>query len=284
LSAKLRRAAAVWVFAAALLAPVAARSDTPLFTIDNPELRAALQTARGAALSASGAKRTANGLVSVTRGLQQVAPPQERDSALAALHSAQQQERSAYEVYRAAASGSRPEDITAANGGAATASGALQAALAEEVAALGQTTAAGGLQAQAAGAVALAQAQLADTRVRAPAAGQVTAVDINPGELAPQGYPVVSLIETAQPWATFNIPETLLPHFREGTELMLRVPALGDRNVRFRVYYVSVLGAFATERSSRTTSGDDIRTFEVRARPVEHTGDLRAGMSVVVVS
>jgi HlyD family secretion protein len=60
------------------------------------------------------------------------------------------------------------------------------------------------------------------------------------------------------------------------------VPALALRDVRFRIYYVSPLGSYATWRSARQAGSYDLRTFEIRARAVEPIEGLRPGMSVVV--
>ena len=59
------------------------------------------------------------------------------------------------------------------------------------------------------------------------------------------------------------------------------MPALG-RSLKFRVYWINPRGDYAVWRATRQSSGYDIRTFEVRARPVEADPDLRPGMTVVV--
>ena len=41
-------------------------------------------------------------------------------------------------------------------------------------------------------------------------------------------------------------------------------------------------GEYAVWRATRQSSGYDIRTFEVRARPVEPVANLRPGMTVVI--
>ena len=48
------------------------------------------------------------------------------------------------------------------------------------------------------------------------------------------------------------------------------------------VYYISPKGEYATWRATRQSSGYDIKTFEVRARPVQKVDGLRPGMSVLV--
>ena len=48
------------------------------------------------------------------------------------------------------------------------------------------------------------------------------------------------------------------------------------------MYFISPLGAFATWRATREAGGFDVRTFEVRARPVHPLPALRPGMSALV--
>ncbi len=52
--------------------------------------------------------------------------------------------------------------------------------------------------------------------------------------------------------------------------------------MRLTVYYMSPKGEYATWRATRQSSGYDIKTFEVRARPKESVEGLRPGMSVLV--
>jgi len=54
------------------------------------------------------------------------------------------------------------------------------------------------------------------------------------------------------------------------------------RDVEFEIHYIAPMADFATWRSSRDLGGFDLRTFEVRARPVGAIPDLRPGMSVLV--
>jgi HlyD family secretion protein len=52
--------------------------------------------------------------------------------------------------------------------------------------------------------------------------------------------------------------------------------------VKFSVYYISPKAEYATWRATRESSGYDIKTFEIRARPIEKIDGLRPGMSVLV--
>jgi HlyD family secretion protein len=58
------------------------------------------------------------------------------------------------------------------------------------------------------------------------------------------------------------------------------LPAL-DQTIELAVQYVSPLGEYATWRATRTGEAD-LRTFEVRARPVAKQPNWRAGMSVLL--
>jgi len=143
-----------------------------------------------------------------------------------------------------------------------------------------QTAASGQVQ-QARGAVAEVEAAAAETRVTAPMAGEIGRRLAQPGELVPQGFPVFVLTDTARPWVTLNLREDQLRGLERGTELTGSVPALGNRRVRFRVAYLAPAGDFATWRATRQSSGFDIKSFEVRVRPVEPVRGLRPGMTVL---
>ncbi|HGF7177727.1 TPA: HlyD family secretion protein [Vibrio cholerae] len=133
----------------------------------------------------------------------------------------------------------------------------------------------------AAGAVAEVEAYAADTKIQSWFDGEVSQVLMHSGELAPQGFPVVTVVDTQDTWAVFNVREDLLKHFTQGAKFTAYLPAL-DKSIEFKVTHVAVMGDFATWRSTDATQGFDLRTFEVEARPVTPTDGLRMGMSVVV--
>ena len=58
------------------------------------------------------------------------------------------------------------------------------------------------------------------------------------------------------------------------------IPAL-DRRTEFEVYYIASEADYATWSATRARGGFDIRSFEVRARSVEHA-EILPGMSVIV--
>ncbi len=122
----------------------------------------------------------------------------------------------------------------------------------------------------------------ADTVLRAPMSAEVDKIILQQGELAAPGFPILTLVNLDDVWAVFNLRENELAGVRIGTVFKGHVPALGGRAVSFEVYYISPKGEYATWRATRQSSGYDIKTFEVRARPRGPVEGLRPGMSVLV--
>ena len=185
-----------------------------------------------------------------------VVPAQRRDEAEAALKSARSLEDAARAGYEMALSGARVEDRAAA------------AALVR----------------RASGAVAEVQAAADETTLRAPVAGEVARRNLEPGEIAPAGFPVVTLVDTADSWVVFQVREDRLAPFKMGAALKGKVPGIGGKEIDLKVTYVAPQGEFATWRSTKAQGGFDLRTFEVRARPASPVEGLRPGMTVVLVS
>lgn len=167
------------------------------------------------------------------------------------------------------------------------AEGATRAAKAQldmaEAGARSEDRAAAAAQArQVAGVVQEVQAAQAETELRSPVAGTVAKVLAKAGELSPQGVAVVTVVDLADHWALFNVREDRLAFFALGREFEATVPALAGRTVRLKVTASSPLPDFATWRATRTGAGYDMRTFEVKARPLAPIEGMRPGMSVLV--
>jgi HlyD family secretion protein len=122
----------------------------------------------------------------------------------------------------------------------------------------------------------------ADVTLMAPLKAEVDKVILHVGELASPGFPIVTLVNLSDVWVVFNLREDELRDIHMGSEIPATIPALGDRAVKFSVYYISPKGEYATWRATRQSSGYDIKTFEVRARPAGAIAGLRPGMSVLV--
>ena len=178
---------------------------------------------------------------------------QRRDEARAAAIDAEQQARAARAQYEQALAGARGEDKEAA-----------QAQVR-----------------QAEGAVAEVQAAEDEVHGRAPVAGEVSGRMADVGELVPAGYPIYTLIDLQRVWVAFHLREDQFAGLEVGRRLHGEIPALTLEDVEFEVYYISPAGDFATWRATRQSAGYDIRSFEVRARPVAPIAGFRPGMSVL---
>ncbi|MGE4569295.1 MAG: HlyD family secretion protein [Bacteroidales bacterium] len=182
-----------------------------------------------------------------------VVSAQKHDEALASLRSAQTSLAAAQAQYNMALEGARKEDKSAA------------AALVE----------------QASGVVSEVTSYLADARQYSPINGEVSSLIAEEGELVGSGYPVLTLLDMSDMWATFHIREDLLPGIGVGSLLQGYIPAL-DTLVSLRVDFMAVEADYATWSATGSQGGFDVRSFEVQARPETAIPALRPGMSVIV--
>lgn len=134
---------------------------------------------------------------------------------------------------------------------------------------------------QAEAGLAQRETDIGELTVRAPIAGQVTTRVAELGGNYGAGAPLLSLIDIAHPWFTFNLREDLLGGLKIGDRFKVDIPALGRNGIEVRVTVINVQGQYATWRATRATGGFDLRTFEVRAEPVAAVEGLRPGMSVI---
>lgn len=134
---------------------------------------------------------------------------------------------------------------------------------------------------QAEGAINEVESYISDAIVYSPVNGEISSIIAEQGELVGSGYPVVSIIDTTDIWATFNVKETLLPKIKIGGKMVAYIPAL-DKDIEFEIRYISVQADFATWSATRTQGGFDIRTFAVKAYPIGNAEGLRPGMSVLI--
>jgi len=142
--------------------------------------------------------------------------------------------------------------------------------------------AAAALLARAKGAVAEVNAYIDETYLIAPCDGEVTETYPQLGELIGSGSPIMSIAMMDTKWVTFNVREDLLSNIHQGETVKAFIPALKNREVTLKVYYMKDLGTYAAWKAVKTTGQYDLKTFEVRARPEENIEGLRPGMSVIM--
>lgn len=258
------------------------RSGDALIRMDSPEIEAKVAQAQAARDAASAvARKAANGArpqeVEMARANWQRAQAaadlaskswqrvdrlareglvaaQKRDEAYANFVAARDQATAARAQYDLAVAGARSEDRAAANA----------------------------QERQVAAVVAEARVAQSEAALSSPVAGEVAKVYAKVGEIAPQGVPVVTVVDLQDQWLVLNVREDRVQRFAIGSQFEGSIPALKQDKVVFKVTASSVLPDFATWRATRSDQGFDMRTFEIKARPLQPIAGVRPGMSVLV--
>ena len=252
-----------------------------LAILDAPEVRAKMEQARGAEDAASAIELKAqNGarkeqiqgayqlLQQAKAGLEiaeksykriqrlfdeGVMSAQKRDEVFAQYKAMEAQCKAAQSQYDMAVNGARREDKLAAQAQVSRARGAVQ----EVNSYLGET-------------VQVAQME-----------GEVSSIYPKVGELVGTGSPIMTISMMNDMWGTFNVREDQLNGLQVGTEFSAYVPAF-NKDIKMKVYYLKDQGSYAVWKATKTNGQYDLKTFEVKARPVEKMEGLRPGMSLVV--
>lgn len=257
------------------------KAGDTLAIIDAPEVRAKMEQAQGAEAAASALELKAqNGarkeqIQGAFQVLQQakagkeiaeksynrvqrlfdegVISAQKRDEAYANFKAMEAQMMAAQSQYDMAVNGARREDKLAAQAQTARARGAVQ-----EV-----------------------NSYIHETVQIAQKDGEVSEIYPKVGELVGTGSPIMSIAMMDDLWGTFNIREDRLEGLKVGSELTVFVPAF-KKDIRMRVYYVKDQGSYAVWKATKANGQYDLKTFEVKARPVDRLEGLRPGMTLVV--
>ena len=178
---------------------------------------------------------------------------QKRDEAYANYKAMEAQAKAAESQYEMAVNGAREEDKMAAAAQVGRAKGAIQ-----EV-----------------------NSYLHETVQIAQMEGEVTDIYPKVGELVGTGSPIMSVAVMKDLWGTFNVREDQLNGMEVGKTFTAFVPAF-NKDIQMKVYYMKDQGSFAVWKATKANGQYDLKTFEVKARPVEKFEGLRPGMSLIV--
>jgi len=178
---------------------------------------------------------------------------QKRDEAYANYKAMEAQCKAAQSQYDMAKNGARMEDKLAASAQVGRARGAVQ-----EV-----------------------NSYIHETVQIAQMEGEVSDVYPKVGELVGTGSPIMSIAVMQDMWGTFNVREDQLNGMQVGTEFDAFVPAF-DKTIKMKVYYLKDQGSYAVWKATKANGQYDLKTFEVKARPVEKLEGLRPGMSLII--
>ena len=142
--------------------------------------------------------------------------------------------------------------------------------------------AAASMVAAAQGSVAEVESILSDSYLTAPTDGEISDIFPNVGELVSLGAPIMNVLKLDDMWVSFNVREDLLENLTMGAEVQAIIPALENKEVTLKVFYIRDMGSYAVWRATKVTGQYDAKTFQVKARPVEPVDNLRPGMSVLL--
>ena len=183
-----------------------------------------------------------------------VVPAQKRDEAEAQYKAAVATANAAKQQYDLAVEGAQKEDRLAASA----------------------------LVAQASGAVSEVESYINDRFLIAPCDGEVMEIYPKRSELLGTGSPVMSIVDMSDVWFTFSVREDLLKDLKIGTEVEVKVPALGDQTYKAKVTYMRAMASYATWRATKTNGQYDVKSFDIKLVPQEKIADLRPGMTVII--
>ncbi len=178
---------------------------------------------------------------------------QKRDEAFAAYKATKAQMQAAQSQYEMVRSGVRREEKLAAAAQVNRAKGAVQ-----EV-----------------------SAYINETVQTAQMEGEVSEVYPKVGELVGTGSPIMSVSIMTDVWGTFNVREDMLNGMKVGDTFTAYSPAF-DKDIRMKVYHIKDQGSYAAWKATKANGQYDLKTFEVKARPVDKIEGLRPGMSLII--
>lgn len=178
---------------------------------------------------------------------------QKRDEAYANYKAMEAQAKAAKSQYDMAVAGARKEEREAAAAQVIRAKGAVQ-----EV-----------------------NSYINETVQTAQMEGEVSDVYPKMGELVGAGSPIMSISIMNDVWGTFNVREDQLKGLKIGDTFTAYCPAF-NKDIRMKVYYIKDEGSYAVWKATKTNGQYDLKTFEVKARPIDKFEGLRPGMSLII--
>ena len=134
---------------------------------------------------------------------------------------------------------------------------------------------------RARGAVNEVKSYINETVQTAQMDGEVSTIYPKVGELVGTGSPIMNIAVMNDLWGTFNVREDQLNGMKVGSEFTAFLPAF-NKEMKMKVYYMKDEGSFAVWKATKASGQYDLKTFEVKARPMEPFEGLRPGMSLII--
>ena len=111
--------------------------------------------------------------------------------------------------------------------------------------------------------------------------GEVSEIYPKVGELVGLGSPIMSISVMKDMWGTFNVREDRLEGLKMGQTFTAFVPAF-NKELKLKIYYIKDQGAYAVWKATKANGLYDLKTFEIKARPITPFEGLRPGMSLII--
>nr|WP_314755204.1 HlyD family efflux transporter periplasmic adaptor subunit [uncultured Prevotella sp.] len=131
------------------------------------------------------------------------------------------------------------------------------------------------------GAVDVVSSLLKETVQVAQVDGEVSEIYPKVGELVGLGSPIMSISVMKDMWGTFNVREDRLEGLKMGQTFTAFVPAF-NKELKLKIYYIKDQGAYAVWKATKANGQYDLKTFEIKARPITPFEGLRPGMSLII--
>uniref|UniRef100_UPI003FF11836 HlyD family secretion protein n=1 Tax=Prevotella sp. TaxID=59823 RepID=UPI003FF11836 len=111
--------------------------------------------------------------------------------------------------------------------------------------------------------------------------GEVSDIYPKEGELVGMGSPILSISMMKDMWGTFNVREDQLNGLKVGDTFTAFSPAF-NKELKLKVFEIKDEGSYAVWKATKSNGQYDLKTFEVKARPINPFDGLRPGMSLIV--
>lgn len=134
---------------------------------------------------------------------------------------------------------------------------------------------------QARGAVNEVESYVRETVFTSPCNGYVTEIFPEVGELVGTGAPIMNINDADDVWFTFNVREDRLQDVAIGRIMNVYVTAV-NRTIPARVTLMKDVGSFAVWKATKSLGEYDLKTFEVKVRPLTKPHGLEVGMSAIL--
>jgi len=125
--------------------------------------------------------------------------------------------------------------------------------------------------------IALVESRLNDFSVLSPISGIISEKNIEVGELASPGTPLITVVNPSEKWMRVFIPATSLELIKLGDELPIRFDAFEGREFKGRVSYISEEAEF-TPKNVQIKEERVKQVYEVRLDIVQDAEIVKAGM------